>query len=100
MDNDSLYRLPLQELLVATHLVGIKISSERISTQTRELPARERCGDEVGPALPELGTASENAGESYADPSIGAADTDAADEMTGLVRDGCVKLGEDVAADT
>lgn len=44
--------------------------------------------------------ASDNAGESYEDPSTGAADTDAAEDITGLVSDGCVKLGEDVTADT
>lgn len=70
------------------------------------LPFRDiaRCGDDVaaGPLI-ELGTASDNAGESagpeYNDSSAGCADTDAADESIGLVTDGCVKLGDDVAAD-
>lgn len=63
-----------------------------------------RCGDDVaaGPLM-ELGTASDSAGESsrpeYKEPSAGCADTDAADESIGLVTEGCVKLGDDVAAD-
>ena len=51
----------------------------------------------------ELGTASDSAGDSsrpeYSDPSAGCADTDAADESIGLVTEGCVKLGDDAAAD-
>lgn len=46
-------------------------------------PARVRCGDDATP-----GTASDNAGESYDEPSTGAADVDAAEDMTGLVNDG------------
>lgn len=63
-----------------------------------------RCGDDVaaGPLI-ELGTASDNAGESslpeYIEPSAGAAETDAADESIGLVTEGCVKLGDDATAD-
>ena len=48
----------------------------------------------------ELGTASDSAGEScaeYIESSTGAAD--AAEDSNGLVNDGCVKLGDDVAAD-
>ena len=56
-------------------------------------PARARCGDDAAP-----GTASDNAGESYDEPSTGAADVDAAEDMTGLVSDGCVKLGDNVDA--
>ncbi len=52
----------------------------------------------IGP-FADTGTASDNAGESNVELSIAAADTDAAEDMTGLVEDGCVKLGEEVAAD-
>jgi len=60
-----------------------------------------RCGDDVaaGPLI-ELGTASESAGESRTEePSACCADTDA-EESIGLVTDGCVRLGDDVIADT
>lgn len=46
--------------------------------------------------LTELGTASDNAGESYIESSTGATDADAAEDIMGLVNDGCVRLGEDV----
>lgn len=49
----------------------------------------------------ELGTASDKAGESwaeYSEPSAGCAETDA-EESIGLVTEGCVKLGDDVMAE-
>ena len=57
-------------------------------------------GDGAATPLSELDTASESAGESYVEPSSGAAETDAAEDIIGLVKDGCVRLGEDAAADT
>ena len=73
-----------------------------VTSGTLPFLAKGRCGDDAATAGPltEGDTASESAGESYAEPSTGAADTEAAEDNIGLVTEGCVKLGEDVAADT
>lgn len=57
------------------------------------IPCRVCWGDDVVP-----GAASESAGESYDESSTGTAEVEAAEDMTGLVNDGCVKLGEAVVA--
>lgn len=79
-----------QELEEVRHHIGTVDQPFLIAT---------RCGEDA-PAAPLAGKASDSAGESYEEPSTGATETEAAEDIIGLVKEGCVRLGEDVAADT
>ena len=59
------------------------------------IPFRAFSGEETAA----LATASDSAGESYGDSSGRTAELDVVEEITGLVTEGCVRLGEEVTAD-
>lgn len=76
-------------------------NGQRGDRATIPVRAFTRCGEDVatGPDI-ELGTASDNAGEScaeYIESSGGT--TEAAEDSKGLVSEGCVRLGDEAAAD-